>query len=147
MSSPGSISHISVPIPVLLSVLLSLLLLMVCCGGALYRTQNAEQQQISNIQKLNAVEKDELPIKKATGGNKNKSGSLPVKPPPFLSVIPDDICKAAEINFRSASGVFAIITGLEHSGTTITSSLIMSAPNLFGVFECSLLKADTPSKF
>lgn len=118
---------------------LSALVMLVCFGGALYKTtQQAELAvQVGNIRRmLNASPKDKL-----------RYGALPVQPPPFPSSFPNEVCKAAETDFRSASGVFAIITGLEHSGTTITSSLVMSAPNLFGGFECGLLFAATPAEF
>ena len=43
--------------------------------------------------------------------------------------------------FRKKSGLFCIVAGLEHSGTTMTSMLLMNAPNLYGAFECGLLMA------
>jgi hypothetical protein len=49
----------------------------------------------------------------------------------------DDVCNIRK--FREKSGLFAIITGIEHSGTTITSSLVMNAPNLYGAFESGML--------
>ena len=41
----------------------------------------------------------------------------------------------------------AIVTGLENSGTTVLSELLMSAPKHFGGFECGLLLACTPKDF
>jgi len=40
-----------------------------------------------------------------------------------------------------------IVTGMEHTGTTILSELIMSAPGLIGPFETGFLLAETPSDF
>jgi len=57
----------------------------------------------------------------------------------------DEVCNLRK--FREKSGLFAIITGIEHSGTTITSSLVMNVPNLYGAFETGLLLSDTPSGF
>ena len=70
-----------------------------------------------------------------------------VSPPPYPTTFPKNVCSASKRDFRSASGLFAIITGLERSGTTIVSALIMSAPNLYSGFECGLLEVATPSDF
>ena len=43
--------------------------------------------------------------------------------------------------------VSAIVTGFENSGTTVVSSLIMSARHLFGGFECGLLLGCPPRAF
>ena len=43
--------------------------------------------------------------------------------------------------------LFAIVTGLEGSGTTVLSSLIKNAPGVFGGFECGFLLAPEPSAF
>lgn len=40
-----------------------------------------------------------------------------------------------------------IVTGMEHTGTTVTSELIMSAPGLIGAFETGFLLAPTPGEF
>jgi len=40
-----------------------------------------------------------------------------------------------------------IVTGMEHTGTTILSELIMSAPGFMGPFETGFLLAETPSDF
>jgi len=61
------------------------------------------------------------------------------------SYVLDTVCNLRQ--FREKSGLFAIITGIEHSGTTITASLVMNAPNLYGAFETGLLLSDTPSGF
>ena len=50
-------------------------------------------------------------------------------------------------NGTRRSPLFAIVTGLEHSGTTVLSRLIMNAPGVFGGFECGLLLAATPAAF
>jgi len=50
-------------------------------------------------------------------------------------------------NFRKISGLFAIVTGWEHSGTTIVSELIMNAPTLYGGVECGMLCAKEPADF
>lgn len=50
-----------------------------------------------------------------------------------------DICEEAKTNFREASKLSVIVTGFEHSGTTMLAQLIKSAPNLFGGFECGIL--------
>merc|ERR1711937_313432 len=49
-----------------------------------------------------------------------------------------DICEEAKINFREASKLGVIVTGHEHTGTTMLAQLIKSAPGLFGGFECGL---------
>ena len=52
-----------------------------------------------------------------------------------------------DYDFRKKSGIFCIITGIEHSGTTMVSSLLMNAPNVYGAFELGLLLAPTPQQF
>lgn len=59
----------------------------------------------------------------------------------------NSICEKARHDFRTASGLFGIVTGSEHSGTTIVSQLIMSAPDVYGGIECGMLLAPEPSKF
>jgi len=54
-----------------------------------------------------------------------------------------DVCEHAKTNFQEASKLFVIVTGYEHSGTTMLAQLIRSAPGLFGGFECGLLLNDT----
>jgi len=46
-----------------------------------------------------------------------------------------DICEEAKTNFREASKLSVIITGHEHSGTTMLSQLVKSDPSLYGGFE------------
>ena len=58
-----------------------------------------------------------------------------------------ETCEVAKTNFREASNVFAIVTGIEHSGTTMLSELIMSAPGVFGGFECGILDKEKPADF
>ena len=65
----------------------------------------------------------------------------PVPPPP------SDICSTAGNDFRQASGVFAIVTGLENSGTSVLSEFLMSVSHLYGGFECGLLLAKKPRQF
>eukprot|EP00977_Amphora_coffeiformis_P017702 scaffold5869_cov165-Amphora_coffeaeformis.AAC.11 len=65
--------------------------------------------------------------------------------PPRLSEM--ETCAASKSNFRRASGLFVIVTGMEHSGTTLVSEFLMSAPNLFGAFESGFLLDESPSTF
>lgn len=58
-----------------------------------------------------------------------------------------DVCEVAKTDFRKASKLFAIVTGMMHSGTSILSQLLMSAPDVYGAAECGLLEAKTPSDF
>jgi len=58
-----------------------------------------------------------------------------------------NVCNIAKQDFRKASKLSAIVTGTAHSGTTIISQLIMSAPNIYGAQEGGLLLASEPSKF
>jgi hypothetical protein len=44
----------------------------------------------------------------------------------------------------AAGGLRAIVTGLEHSGTTLTGSLLMNAPCVMGAFETGYLLASEP---
>ena len=44
----------------------------------------------------------------------------------------------------ASMGLRAIVTGLEHSGTTLTGSLLYNAPCIIGAFETGFLVADTP---
>lgn len=65
-----------------------------------------------------------------------KNASLPEYHQEGLS---GDICEEAKTNFTEASKLFVIVTGYEHSGTTMLAQLIKSDPGLFGGFECGLL--------
>ena len=59
-------------------------------------------------------------------------------------------CASSPSASRSASilrSLGVIVTGFEHSGTTVLSQLVMSAPRHFGGFECGLLLACTPREF
>ena len=58
---------------------------------------------------------------------------------PIFEEPPQDVCEHAKSNFREASKLFVIVTGYQHSGTTMLAQLIRSAPGLFGGFECGLL--------
>ena len=53
----------------------------------------------------------------------------------------------SDLDFRRKSGLFCVVAGIEHSGTTMTSSLLMNAPNLYGAFELGLLLASKPRQF
>lgn len=67
---------------------------------------------------------------------------------PAMSLVTDkNICDTARQNFQTASRLFGIVTGSEHSGTTIVSQLIMSAPGVYGGVECGMLLASEPFKF
>lgn len=70
-------------------------------------------------------------------------------PPRLPPLTEEDACKikSHDDDFRLRSGVFAIVAGLEHSGTTMAGSLLASAPNLYAGFECGLLAAEAPSEF
>jgi len=64
-----------------------------------------------------------------------------------------DTAKALAIKMRSSQdedpikeNLRVIITGMEHSGTTITGRLIMNAPCLIGATETGYLLAKTPKK-
>ena len=58
-----------------------------------------------------------------------------------------DICEEARFNFREASKLGVIITGYEHTGTTMLAQLIKSAPGLFGGFECGIGVIDDVPQF
>ena len=58
-----------------------------------------------------------------------------------------DVACADLSSFSLASGLRVIVTGLENSGTTIVSELIMLTPELFGGLECGLLLAPSPAHF
>jgi len=70
-----------------------------------------------------------------------------LKTPNIRSFTDNNVCSMAKQNFRKASGLFGIVTGTQHSGTTIVSQLIMSAPNVYGGEECGVLLAPKPSDF
>ena len=71
---------------------------------------------------------------------------LPLGPDPFVPSNGIDLC-ADPNNFRNNSGVFAIVAGIEHTGTTMAASLLQNAPNLYGAFECGLLMVRSPKEF
>lgn len=56
-----------------------------------------------------------------------------------------DICEEAKTDFRGASKLSVIVTGFEHSGTTMLAQLIKSDPGLFGGFECGILSQRIPT--
>ena len=86
---------------------------------------------------------------------------LPLSPQPLIQEN-SDLCNSNSNNnndnnnrnkeeedydFRKKSGLFCIITGLEHSGTTMASRLVMNAPHLYGAFELGLLLSENPRGF
>jgi len=50
-------------------------------------------------------------------------------------------------NGQNGTIPFLIITGMEHSGTTVLAELIKSAPDVYGPFETGFLLAPTPRDF
>jgi hypothetical protein len=58
-----------------------------------------------------------------------------------------NICEEAKINFREASKLGVIVTGHEHTGTTMLAQLIKSAPGLFGGFEGGVSVLDDVMQF
>lgn len=58
-----------------------------------------------------------------------------------------DICELAKTDFRKAGNVFAIVTGMMHSGTSMLAQLIMSDQAAYGGVECGLMMAKEPSDF
>ena len=50
------------------------------------------------------------------------------------------------LSFRERSHVWCLVTGMENSGTTLLSRLIMNAPQVSGAFECGVLLAPVPSE-
>ena len=65
--------------------------------------------------------------------------------PPRLSQA--KTCALAQTDFSKAAGLYCLVTGMEHSGTTLVSELIMSAPRVFGAFEGGFLLDQSPAKF
>ena len=78
---------------------------------------------------------------------------LKLGPDPFMPSSTANVCVDKKSNdnktddFRKQSGLFVIIAGIEHTGTTMISSLLMNAPNLYSAFECGFLLADSPQEF
>jgi len=62
-----------------------------------------------------------------------------------LALLCGGACPARE--FGARSGLRAIVTGMEHSGTTILSNLLKCSPAVMGAFECGVLLAPTPRQF
>eukprot|EP00977_Amphora_coffeiformis_P001568 scaffold297_cov171-Amphora_coffeaeformis.AAC.17 len=57
-------------------------------------------------------------------------------------------CTTANHDFRQDSGLFAVVTGMEHSRTSILSEFLMNVPHLYGAIECGILLAKRkPSSF
>ena len=69
--------------------------------------------------------------------------ALPLSDPPTL----ETICEKSKHSFKEASGLAVIVTGMERSGTTIVSRLIMSHPTLMGGFEGGVLLGSSPADF
>ena len=114
-------------------------------GGGASPPKTSKPSTAVGKTKTGTLDEREAINKQPNAGSSGRSRS--VAPPPYPQSFPKNVCSAAQKDFRSASGVFAIITGMERSGTTIVSALIMSAPNLYGGFECGLLEASEPSEF
>ena len=55
------------------------------------------------------------------------------------------ISNKTEIETTPHEGLLAIVTGLEHSGTTLIGSVLFNAPCVIGAFETGYLAAETPS--
>ena len=77
----------------------------------------------------------------------SEKNDLPLSPPPLPTLSTEQACNVHEgdDDFRLRSGVFVIVTGLEHTGTTMAGSLLRSVPNLYGAFECGLLLPEEPA--
>lgn len=57
-----------------------------------------------------------------------------------------DLCSEMSAwRFRKISGLTVIVTGLEHSGTSILARLVRSTPSSYGAFECGVLLSSSPS--
>ena len=54
--------------------------------------------------------------------------------------------KCTPSNQRATHGLRAIVTGLEHSGTTLTGSILYNIPCLIGAFETGYLIAESPKE-
>lgn len=83
------------------------------------------------------------PVQTQTLGQVQEQGL----PPLPTRLTESETCRIAQTNFSQASGLFVIVTGMEHSGTTLVSELLMSAPRLFGAFESGFLLEDSPKDF
>ena len=54
--------------------------------------------------------------------------------------------KCTPSNQRATHGLRAIVTGLEHSGTTLTGSILYNIPCVIGAFETGYLIAESPKE-
>ena len=111
-------------------------------------TSPRQQQQPSSSKKESSMEyfnEEEFETKFGKG--------LKLGPDPYIPSATADVCVDKKSNntkdddFRKQSGLFVIIAGIEHTGTTMISSLLMNAPNLYSAFECGFLLADSPQEF
>ena len=77
----------------------------------------------------------------------SEKNDLPLSPPPLPPLSSEQACNVQEgdDDFRLRSGVFVIVTGLPHTGTTMAGSLLRSVPNLYGAVECGLLLPKEPA--
>jgi hypothetical protein len=50
----------------------------------------------------------------------------------------------ASLDAKNNGGLVAIVTGLEHSGTTLMGRLLNNAPCVIGAYETGFLLAETP---
>jgi hypothetical protein len=58
----------------------------------------------------------------------------------------EEECPKDDAKFMEISGLRVIVTGMQHSGTTILSSIIMNAPCIIGAVDSGFLLAKEPSK-
>jgi hypothetical protein len=105
---------------------------------------NPQQQQlVTNAPP--SIHANDSDILSQTQWEHNVHHNRSLNPPPD---IPDShVCDLAQHSFTKASGLHSIVTGLEHSGTTIMLQLIASAPEVFGGLECGVLLSPEPSRF
>ena len=77
----------------------------------------------------------------------SERNDLPLSPPPVPPLSSEQACNVHEgdDDFRLRSGIFVIVTGLPHTGTTMAGSLLRSVPNLYGAYECGLLLPEEPA--
>lgn len=57
------------------------------------------------------------------------------------------LCDPSMATFGDRAHLACIVTGMEHSGTTIVSRMIMAADGLLPAFECGFLMATSPASF
>mmetsp|Transcript_21470 Transcript_21470/g.61326 ORF Transcript_21470/g.61326 Transcript_21470/m.61326 type:complete len:381 (-) Transcript_21470:4285-5427(-) len=92
---------------------------------------------------------DDYPRPQSQPHQRQRQQNPPMWPemPPPPDVEDRDVCELSKTNFTAASGLLCIVTGMEHSGTTIMIQLIMSDPHVFGGLECGMLEKSQPAEF